>query len=402
MPLMTEPSHEKARYRGFGPYPDAMLPLTRGEMDLSVIPPEFHSLLPQVPKAAEEPFVGITTDGHVVPDLYALRDTGWNPEPAAKAASAFLDDLTSVQRKAVLFEVDATEWRMWSNAFPTWDPHGLRLEDIEPGQRDRALAIVEACLSATGFADTRAAMKLNAALGELIDQYRDTLTEYCYFFALFGTPSPTEPWGWQLWGHHLDVHCFILGRQMVLTPTFMGAEPVEADRGAHQGIRLFDEQREAGLELRRSLQPEQARLAVLYESMRVQDLPPDLIDLADGRHKGGAGRDNLVIPYAGLRAERLAPAQRDGLLHLVGTYAYRMPTGPAGALLEDVERHLDDTHIAWIGGAGDDDAFYYRIHSPVLMIEYDCHQGVFRTRSAPPPPRPPPSGETVTITSPAR
>jgi hypothetical protein len=31
---MTEPSHEKARYRGFGPYPDSMLPLTRGEMDL--------------------------------------------------------------------------------------------------------------------------------------------------------------------------------------------------------------------------------------------------------------------------------------------------------------------------------------------------------------------------------
>src|SRR5882672_6322543 len=98
---MTESADEKARYRGFGPYPDGMLPLTRGEMDLSVIPPEFHSLLPQVPKAAEEPFVGITTDGHVVPDLYALRDAGWNPEPAAKAASAFLDDLTSEQRKAV-------------------------------------------------------------------------------------------------------------------------------------------------------------------------------------------------------------------------------------------------------------------------------------------------------------
>src|SRR5882757_10328598 len=50
-------------------------------------------------------------------------------------------------------------------------------------------------------------------------------------FALFGHPAPTEPWGWQLWGHHLDVLCFILGRQMVLTPIFMGAEPSAADRG---------------------------------------------------------------------------------------------------------------------------------------------------------------------------
>jgi hypothetical protein len=382
---MTESSGEKARYRGFGPYPDAMLPLTRGEMDLSAIPPEFHSLLPQVPKAVEEPFVGITTDGHVVPDLYALRDTGWNPEPAAKAARAFLDDLTCEQRKAVLFEVDATQWRMWSNAFPTWDPHGLRLEDIEPGQRDRALAIVEACLSATGFADTRTAMKLNAALGELIDQYRDTLTEYGYFFALFGTPSPTEPWGWQLWGHHLDVHCFVLGRQLVLTPTFMGAEPAEADRGTYKGLRLFDAQRNAGLELRRSLRLEQERLAVLYASMRAQDLPADLAGPADGRHLGGAGQDNRVIPYEGLRAEGLTLPQRDLLLNVVSTYADRLPSGPADALLADVERHLDDTHLAWIGGAGDDDPFYYRIHSPVLMIEYDCHQGIFLDNPQPEP-----------------
>ncbi|MEV7341496.1 DUF3500 domain-containing protein [Streptomyces sp. NPDC093544] len=382
---MTEPSYEKARYRGFGPYPDGMLPLSRGEMDLSAIPPDFHSLLPQVPKAAEEPFVGITTDGHVVPGLYALRDTGWSPEPAVKAAWAFLDSLDSAQRKAVRFEVDATEWRMWINAFPTWDPHGLRLEDIEPGQRDRALAIVEACLSDTGFADTRTAMKLNAALGELIDQYRDTLTEYGYYFALFGTPSPTEPWGWQLWGHHLDVHCFVLGRQLVLTPAFMGAEPAEADRGTYKGLRLFDAQREAGLELRRSLRPEQARSAVLHESMRVEDLPPDLAGPADGRHLGGAGQDNRVIPYEGLGAGELAPRQRDLLLQLVGTYAHRLPSGPSDALMADVLRHLNDTHLAWIGGTGDDDPFYYRVHSPVLMIEYDCHQGVFLDNPEPEP-----------------
>jgi len=380
---MTE--HEQGRYRGFGARPAGLLPLSHGLLDVSSIPPEFHALLPQVPTAAQEPFVGVTTDGHVVPDLFDLRDTGWDPEPATKAASAFLDGLTPVQRKAVVFEIDAAEWRMWINAFPTWDPHGLRLEDIEPTQRDRALDIVRACLSDTGFADARAAMKLNAALGELIDQYRDTLTEYGYFFALFGTPSSTEPWGWQLWGHHLDVHCFILGRQMVLTPTFMGAEPVEADRGTYKGTRLFDAQREAGLELRRSLRPEQARLAVLHESIRVQDLPPELADPADGRHRGGAAQDNRIIPYQGLRAASMTSGQQELLVDLVGAYVHRMPAGPAGAVLEQVQRHLDDTHIAWIGGAGSDDAFYYRVHSPVVLIEYDCHQGVFLDNDQPEP-----------------
>jgi hypothetical protein len=378
---------EKTRYRGFGPV--LGLPIQNGMMNFSGFPPdllaEIQGLFPRVVETAKEPFVGITADGHVVPDLFALQDTGWNPAPATRAAGVFLDSLSSAQREDVLFAVDADEWRMWINAFPTWNPHGLRLEDLEPAQRDRALAIVEASLSATGFTDTRTAMKLNAALGELIDQYRDTLTEYCYSFALFGTPSATEPWGWQLWGHHLDVHCFIIGRQMVLTPTFMGAEPIEADRGTHKGLRLFDEQRAAGLDLRRSLRPEQAREAVLFESIRVEDLPAELAGPADGRHLGGAAQDNRVIPYAGLPARALGGGQRELLLDVVKTYARRLPDGPAAAFMEGVERHLEDMHIAWIGGIGDEDAFYYRIHSPVVLIEYDCHQGVFLNNPEPEP-----------------
>ncbi|RBQ18333.1 hypothetical protein DP939_20930 [Spongiactinospora rosea] len=378
---------EKTLYRGYGPV--LGLPIQNGRVDLAGLPPDLQPVVrksfPPVVEKAKEPLVGITTDGHVVPDLFALQDTGWDPGSATRAATAFLDHLTPTQREAVRFAIDADEWRMWINAFPNWDPHGLRLEDLEPAQRDRALAILEASLSATGFSDARTAMKLNAALGELIGHYRDSLTEYNYSIALFGTPSATEPWGWQLWGHHLDVHCFIIGRQMVLTPTFIGAEPTEADRGVHKGLRLFDEQRAAGLGLLRGLRPEQARQAVLHPSIRVQDLPADLADPVNGRHLGGAAQDNRVIPYAGLPAGGLSHRQRESLLHLVGTYARRLPDGPAAAFMADVERHLGDTHIAWIGGSGDDDAFYYRVHSPVVLIEYDCQRGVFLDNEEPEP-----------------
>ena len=379
--------YEKTRYRGFGPV--LGLPIHDARADLSAFPPDVQAMVrrlyPPVLEKAKEPLVGITTDGHVVPDLFTLQDTGWDPAPASKAATAFLDSLTPAQRDDVMFAVDADEWRMWINAFPNWDPHGLSLEDLEPAQRERALAILGASLSTTGFSDARTAMKLNAALGEVIDQYRDTLTEYRYRLAVFGTPSATQPWGWQLWGHHLDVHCFIIGRQMVLTPTFIGAEPTEADRGTHEGLRLFDEQRAAGLDLRRSLNPEQARQAVLYPSIHAQDLPAELADPFNGRHLGGAAQDNRVIPYAGLPAGDLSPGQRETLLDLVRTYARRLPDGPAAAFMDDVERHLRDTHIAWIGGSGDQDAFYYRIHSPVTLIEYDCHQGVFLDNDQPEP-----------------
>jgi Protein of unknown function (DUF3500) len=379
-------AYEKTHYRGYGFVHG--LPIQDARADFSALPPDLQAireLFPPVLERAKEPLVGITTDGHVVPDLFGPQDTGWDPGPASRAATDFLSSLTPAQREDVLFAVDADEWRMWINAFPTWDPHGLRLDHLEPAQRERALAILEASLSATGFSDARTAMKLNAALGELINDYRDTLTEYCYSFALFGAPSATEPWGWQLWGHHLDVHCFIIGRQMVLTPTFVGAEPTEADHGTHKGLRLFDEQRTAGLDLRRSLRPEQARQAVLHASLRARDLPAELADPINGRHVGGPAQDNRVIPYAGLPASGFSLGQQESLLHLVQTYAQRLPDGPAAAFMEGVERHLDDTHIAWVGGSGDEDAFYYRIHSPVVLIEYDCHQGVFLDNDEPEP-----------------
>lgn len=44
-------------------------------------------------------------------------------------------------------------------------------------------------------------------------------------FSLFGMPSTTKPWGFSLNGHHVCLNIFILGRQMTISPVFLGAEP---------------------------------------------------------------------------------------------------------------------------------------------------------------------------------
>ena len=95
-------------------------------------------------------------------------------------------------------------------------------------------------------------MKLNGFLGELVGAPL-VLGEFCYHLHFFGEPSATEPWGWQLFGHHLCLTCFIVGTQMTLTPTFMGAEPRYADKGQYAGIRLFDDEERTGLEFVRNL-----------------------------------------------------------------------------------------------------------------------------------------------------
>jgi hypothetical protein len=51
-----------------------------------------------------------------------------------------------------------------------------------------------------------------------------------------------------------------------------------------------------------------------------------------------------------------------------------MDDGHAAVKLDEVREHLDDTYFLWIGETGEDAVFYYRIQSPVVLVEFD-HQG---------------------------
>jgi hypothetical protein len=50
-----------------------------------------------------------------------------------------------------------------------------------------------------------------------------------------------------------------------------------------------------------------------------------------------------------------------------------MDDGHAKVKMNEVDRHMDDTWFAWIGGTEPDSVFYYRVQSPVILIEFD-HQ----------------------------
>jgi hypothetical protein len=48
----------------------------------------------------------------------------------------------------------------------------------------------------------------------------------------------------------------------------------------------------------------------------------------------------------------------------------------ASLRMREVEAHLDDAHFVWMGGTTDDAVFYYRVHSPVILIEFDHLRGI--------------------------
>ncbi|MCX5329204.1 DUF3500 domain-containing protein [Streptomyces sp. NBC_00140] len=50
----------------------------------------------------------------------------------------------------------------------------------------------------------------------------------------------------------------------------------------------------------------------------------------------------------------------------------RAKADAAKVTLAEIRKHLSDTYVTWAGGTGHDDAFYVRVHSPVVWIEVDC------------------------------
>ena len=372
-------------YRPYLPKPEQSKlagPTARAHAEARKKNPRAQALLAGWAKQLAEPFRGITTDGVPLKDLFALRPEGAPTETVIAAVNGLLARLSQEMRARMSFPVDSATWRNWQNTEMYFEDYGLRLEEVAPELRDAVMAIVRASLSAKGYQMSRDVMRLNGFLGDLVGG-PGVLGEWSFNFCLFGTPSASDPWGWQLFGHHLCLNCFILGTQMVLSPAFWGAEPAYADVGRFAGTQLFEDEERAGLKLIRSLDEAQRAKAIVAHSMVGGDLPEGRRHFADNLHLGGAHQDNRIIPYEGITGSALTAMQKRDLLDLVRNYIAPLPEGPLSAKMTDIERHLAETRFCWIGGFAEDSAFYYRIQSPVVMIEFDHHGGVFLTNAEP-------------------
>ena len=328
-----------------------------------------------VEKYLSTPFKGITTDGNVIPGLFALRSESAPTQEILQAASALLAQLSPEQKEVVCLPLELRERELWQNSIARYERFGLRLDEAPENLRQAAMAVVRASLSAAGYQKARNLMKLNAFLGELVGAPL-LLGEWSYQLHIYGEPSATEPWGWQISGHHLIITCFVLGDQMTLTPTFMGAEPNRADAGKYAGIAAFEDEERLGLQFARDLSAEQRRKAIFSDSLLPDRLPPGRHQGVDGLMLSARQKNNTIIPYEGIRGADLAPQQRQALLDLTQCYLSTLPAGPLAARMNDVERHFAATHFCWAGGLDDDSPFYYRIQSPVVMIEFDHQSGV--------------------------
>jgi hypothetical protein len=312
-------------------------------------------------QALNEPFVGVTSDGSVRPGLFPIRVSGVSTTPVIEAARQFLASLEPDQKVRSVFSVQDSEWRRWSNVDNgIFLRQGVSLKEMTGKQREAAMDLMRASLSAKGLQLSLDIMKTDQTLREINNDIL-SYDEELYFFTLMGLPSATEPWGWQIDGHHLIINYFVLGDQVVMTPVFLGGEPVKASSGKYAGNHILQEEQDRGLAMMQALDDEQKASATLASTKE------------HNNNRGEANKDNLVLEYEGIPVARFSDEQKTQLLDLIELFVGNLREGHADIRMDEVTAHLDETWFTWVGAVAGDAVFYYRIHSPVILIEFD-HQ----------------------------
>ena len=334
--------------------------------------PNFAAMKERFLKAENEninkPFQGIITSNGVEKGLFPIQATAVTIKPIKKAAETFLKSLNKEQLTKTQFDIQNNEWQKWANMDNgLYTRQGISIKEMSQSQRKLAFGLMQKALSAKGLQLSKDIMKTDQTLREL-DNNDPRYDEELYYFTIMGKPSKTEPWGWQIDGHHLVINYFILGDQVVMTPTFMGGEPIMTTSGKYNGNTIFQDEQNIGLAFMQALSAEQQKQATLSPDKKRNDIQAE------------AFSDNKTLDYQGLAVSAMTEEQKTKLLDLINQYISNMEDGHAKVKMEDIKKHLDSTYFAWVGKTDKDAVFYYRIHSPVVLIEFD-HQGAVGIRT---------------------
>lgn len=287
------------------------------------------------------------------------------PAPAASfdaeiaaAAKAWIAAMGDKAKKA-RFEFKNDERFDWH--FTPRSREGLRPRDMDAAQRDATKKLMRSTLSSGGILKAEAIMALEKVLGELEGSSTSFRDPENYLISIFGEPGG-YPWGWRLEGHHLSINVTVAATGAVsVTPAFTGTNPARIPSGPRAGSRIQHDEFVLALRLAGSLTETQRNQATISSG-------------ALGNIVAGPGRGDALKTPEGLPVSQMTDAQRSLLLELVAAYVGLARDEIGWPYMRLVEAGLAETRFAWGGPISETQAFYYRIHGPRILIEFDNSQ----------------------------
>ena len=283
----------------------------------------------------------------------------------ATAASGLLASLTPDQRARAEFEFQSDE-RHRFHFIPTemFPRSGLTIREMTDAQRAHAHDLLGAGLSQRGYLTATTVMSLETVLNALEQGGRFDRSPELYFFSIFGTPSPDDPWGWRVEGHHLSLHFTIVdGTAVASAPSFFGANPAQVRTGPKAGLRTLRAREATARALVMALD-EPLRATAVIEGVAPDDILTEAELAID------------PLSPAGVKAATLDPSQRALLMRVIEAYTSVMADDIAADRLAEIrDAGLDDIGFAWAGPVERGEPHYYRVQGPTFLIEYDNTQG---------------------------
>jgi hypothetical protein len=282
-----------------------------------------------------------------------------------RAAQVFLSTLSEEQRRTATYPFADEERFNWH--FVPRDRKGLPLRDMNADQRNAAIGLLKTALSERGMGKAKAIMELEVILKALegLPPENDRRHPEKFYFTVFGTPAEKEAWGWRVEGHHLSLNfTTVTGKVVAETPAFLGANPAIVPSGPQQGKQILKEESDLGFALLGSFTSEQLQKAVIADNA-----PNEIVT--------GNNRKAMIGTPEGIHYAEMTPDQQQMLRQLLELYLGNYQPDLAADLRRKVEKAgMDQLHFAWAGHRKPETgkAHYYRIHSPVILIEYDNSQ----------------------------
>jgi hypothetical protein len=283
-----------------------------------------------------------------------------SPSVMTDAANHFLASLPPDQKARASFAFTDEERFNWH--FIPRVRKGLAFREMAPGPRQLAHALLAAGLSQQGVIKADTVMSLDQVLKEIEVNPTNERDPEKYYFSIFGEPSETGTWGYRVEGHHLALNFTIVKGHVASTPSFFGANPAEVRGTSRNGLRTLAREEDLGRGLVKSLTDAQRAIAIVDK-----EAYKDIITMAS--RKAAIEGKPSGLPYAKLTAK-----QKELLEGLVAEYANDFPAPIAEARMEQFRKSESGLYFAWAGGLEKGNPHYYRIQTPVFLIEYDDTQ----------------------------
>lgn len=283
--------------------------------------------------------------GQELPSIAAMKS----------AADAFLATLDESGRAKAVFAFDGEERENFR--FTPQTRSGLPLKEMTDPQRAAAMKLLDAALSDKGKLKAMQVITLEGVLAALEKrpEYRDVGK---YHISIFGKPGDPKAWGWKFEGHHISLNYTVVnGKEVAVTPSFMGANPGEVREGPHKGLRVLKAEDELA----------HALVNVLLEGGKKEvifsDKPPAEILTAEQRKV-------TALDPVGISAADMDGSQKKALFDLVTEYTSRHRKDLADADMKKITAAgIDKIRFGWAGGTKPGEAWYYRIQGPTFLME---------------------------------